>query len=70
VGFLLGGAITALFGPRASYALAGVGVLAVVAGAAAALRRVGWAPEFEQGASREDAGCAASEDTFPVAIDR
>ena len=65
VGFLLGGAITALFGPRASYALAGAGVLAVVAAAAAALRRVDWAPELEQGASRDDASSAASKETVP-----
>ena len=70
VGFLLGGAITALFGPRASYALAGAGVLAVVVAAAAALRPVAWVPEFEQGASRDDASFAASEETVPVAVDR
>jgi MFS family permease len=69
-GFLLGGAITVLFGPRVSYALAGVGVLAVVAAAAVALRRVDWAPEFEQGASRDDASIAASEETVPVPVDR
>ena len=69
-GFLLGGAITALFEPRASYAVAGAGVLAVVAAAAAALRHVDWRPELEQGAPGDGASSAASEETVPVAIDR
>ena len=56
VGFLLGGAITAIFAPRASYAIAGAGVLVVVVAAAAALRRVDWAPELEQGVSRAGEG--------------
>jgi hypothetical protein len=64
-GFLLGAAITALVGPRASYALAGAGVLAVVVVALAALRRVDWAPELEQDAPREEAGAAASGKTVP-----
>jgi hypothetical protein len=69
VGFLLGGAIAALFGPRASYALAGAGVLAVVGAAAAALRRVDWEYEFEQGAFRDDAGSAADEEAVTVTAD-
>ena len=69
-GFLLGGAVTALFGPRTSYALAGAGVLAVVAAAAAALRHLDWAPEFEQGAAGDDASSPPSEETVPVAVDR
>ena len=48
-GFLLGGAIAALFTPRVSYAVAGAGVLVVLGLAAAALRRADWAPELEQG---------------------
>jgi MFS family permease len=71
VGFLLGGAITAIFAPRASYAIAGAGVLAVVVAAAAALRRVDWAPELEQGVSRTGESPAASaKGPGPVAIDR
>ena len=69
-GFLLGGAVTALFGPRTSYALAGAGVLAVVAAAAAALRHLDWAPEFEQGAAGDGASSPPSEETVPVAVDR
>ena len=49
IGFLLGGSIAAIFEPRVSYAVAGTGVLAVLAVAAARLRRVEWAPELEQG---------------------
>jgi MFS family permease len=49
VGFLLGGAIAAIFEPRLSYAVAGAGVIVVLAVAAALLRRVEWAPELEQG---------------------
>ena len=69
-GFLLGGAITALFSPRASYAIAGAGVLAVVAAAVATLRRVDWAPELEQGTPRDDGSSEASEGSVAVAIDR
>lgn len=39
IGFLCGGAITAVFSPRASYAVAGAGVLVVLAIAIVALRR-------------------------------
>ena len=49
IGFLLGGSIAAIFEPRVSYAVAGAGVLAVLAVAAVRLRRVEWAPELEQG---------------------
>ncbi|MDX6582314.1 MAG: hypothetical protein QOI10_1498 [Solirubrobacterales bacterium] len=49
IGFLLGGAITAIFDPRLSYAVAGAGVLCVLAYAAASLRHVDWAPELERG---------------------
>ena len=70
VGFLLGGAITAIFAPRASYAIAGAGVLVVVVAAAAALRRVDWAPELEQGVSRAgESPPASAKGRGPVAID-
>ena len=70
VGFLLGGAITAIFAPRASYAIAGAGVLVVVVAAAAALRRVDWAPELEQGVSRAgESPPASAKGPGPVAID-
>jgi MFS family permease len=42
VGFLLGGAIAALASPRASYAVAGIGVMAVLAVAVVILRSVSW----------------------------
>jgi MFS family permease len=54
VGFLLGGAITAIFTPRASYAVAGAGVLIVLVIAAVVLRRADWTPELEQGAVQDD----------------
>jgi MFS family permease len=56
LGFVIGGAVAAALSPRASYAVAGVGVLAVLALAAAALNRAGWrgdeppAPEAEEAA--------------------
>ncbi len=49
IGFLLGGAITAIFEPRLSYAVAGAGVLAVLGIAITLLRRSEWSPELEQG---------------------
>ncbi|HEX5954642.1 MAG TPA: hypothetical protein VFY37_01785 [Solirubrobacterales bacterium] len=52
-----------------SYAIAGAGVLAVAAVAMAALRRVDWALEFEQGASRAEESSEASEQTVAVAVD-
>ena len=42
IGFVIGGAIAAIFSPRASFAVAGFGVLLVLAAAAIALSRVGW----------------------------
>jgi predicted MFS family arabinose efflux permease len=48
VGFLLGGAIAAIFEPRASYAVAGIGVVIVLIAATARLRSVDWEPELEQ----------------------
>ncbi len=45
LGFVIGGAVTAIFNPRASYAVAGAGVLAVLAVACVALSRAGWRGE-------------------------
>jgi MFS family permease len=59
IGFLLGGAIAAIFEPRASYAVAGAGVVVVTAFAAAALRRVDWEPELDQGDADEAATSVA-----------
>jgi hypothetical protein len=42
VGFLLGGALAAIFNPRVSYAVAGAGVIGVLVAGAVALRRAGW----------------------------
>jgi len=49
IGFLLGGAIAAILDPRASFVVAGTGVIAVLAIAIARLRHVEWHPELEQG---------------------
>ena len=62
-GFLLGGAIATIFEPRTSYAVAGAGVLVVLALAAALLRRTAWAPELEQGASANGASSVAEEES-------
>ena len=45
LGFVIGGAVAATFSPRASYAVAGAGVLAVLAVALVALSRAGWRGE-------------------------
>ena len=66
-GFLLGGAITAIFAPRVSYAVAGVGVLVVAVAAATVLRHVDWAPELEQGALGDRDGAPAS-DRYPAPV--
>ena len=47
VGFLLGGAIAALVSPRASFAVAGAGVLVVLVAAVVALRGVRWEERTE-----------------------
>ena len=53
IGFLLGGAIAAIFEPRLSYAVAGAGVLVVlVVAVAVAPRSVDWTPELEQGSCK------------------
>jgi MFS family permease len=53
IGFLIGGAITAIFEPRLAYAIAGAGVLFVLACAAALLRRTDWTPQLEQGSAQD-----------------
>ena len=45
LGFVIGGAVAAIFSPRTSYALAGAGVLAVLGVASVALSRAGWRGE-------------------------
>jgi predicted MFS family arabinose efflux permease len=49
IGFLLGGAVAAVLDPRASFVVAGVGVIAVLVIAIARLRHIEWQPELEQG---------------------
>jgi MFS family permease len=60
VGFLLGGAIAAIFTPRLAYAVAGAGVLVVLAIAVVMLRRVAWSPELEQGEPQDGVQPGAS----------
>jgi MFS family permease len=62
VGFLAGGAITAIFEPRLSYAIAGAGVIAVLALAAGKLRRADWSAELEQGSPRGDPASESTDD--------
>jgi MFS family permease len=45
LGFAIGGVVAAVADPRASYAVAGVGVVAVLIAAAARLRAAGWAAD-------------------------
>jgi MFS family permease len=47
LGFVIGGAVAAIFNPRVSYAVAGFGVLAVLAFAVWSLRGADWRPELE-----------------------
>jgi MFS family permease len=49
IGFLLGGAVAAVLDPRASFVVAGAGVIAVLVIAIGRLRQVEWRPELEQG---------------------
>jgi hypothetical protein len=42
VGFVIGGTVAALLDPRASFVVAGAGVLAVLAGASVVLRGADW----------------------------
>jgi len=55
LGFVIGGAVAALLSPRASYAVAGLGVIAVLAIGAIALRRAGWSGERPLEAALPDA---------------
>ncbi len=67
VGFLLGGAIASLFEPRLSYAVAGAGVVVILAAAITFLRNVDWTPELDQGESPDDAtSVAAGDSTRPI----
>jgi MFS family permease len=67
VGFLLGGAIAAIFEPRLSYAVAGAGVVVILAGAITFMRNVDWTPELDQGESPDDAtSVAAGDSTRPI----
>lgn len=69
VGFLLGGAIATIFEPRLSYAVAGAGVLAILAVAATMLRHVEWTPELDQGpGASDDASSLASGDPPRTAL--
>ncbi|HYU61565.1 MAG TPA: hypothetical protein VEK39_12470 [Solirubrobacterales bacterium] len=45
IGFVIGGVVAATLSPRASYAVAGAGVVAVLGVAAIALRGAGWRGE-------------------------
>ena len=55
LGFLLGGGITAIFNPRVSFAIAGVGVLGVLAVSSVLLARAGWWGEpVEEAAHQPD----------------
>jgi MFS family permease len=59
VGFLLGGAVAALLSPRASFLVAGAGVLAVVAVAAPLLRRASWGEPAPAAEPEQPAALAA-----------
>ena len=68
IGFLLGGSIAAIFEPRAAYAVAGFGVLAVLVAATRALRKVEWTPELEQSDRRAAATSVAGSEPSGVAL--
>jgi hypothetical protein len=55
LGFVIGGAVAAALSPRTSYAVAGAGVLAVLAVAAVALNRAGWRGDEPPAAQAEEA---------------
>lgn len=61
LGFVIGGAVAALFSPRASFVVAGAGVLAVLAVAVVALSRANW-----RGEAPDDLAITA-EDVLPGA---
>jgi MFS family permease len=60
VGFLLGGAIAAIFDPRASFLVAGLGVIAVLAIATPALSRARWGEDEPPPASHDEAAAQAA----------
>jgi MFS family permease len=68
VGFVLGGAIAALFEPRLAYAVAGAGVVLVLIIAVTRLRGAVWSPELDQGDAEPDAKSAAAGDTTASSI--
>jgi len=74
IGFLLGGATAALFNPRVSYLVAGVGVICVLSVAAIALTRAGWRGEpaadvdFEE-TMRETTGAPQISDSMSAGAD-
>lgn len=63
VGFLVGGAVTALLDPRASYAVAGAGVVIVLAIAAYGLRAADWGLAGTGIAGDEEPGAAGLQPT-------
>jgi MFS family permease len=65
IGFILGGAVAALLSPRASFAVAGFGVLVVLAAAALALNRVGWRGDQPPPQGIEDSVAAPMEAIDP-----
>jgi MFS family permease len=67
VGFILGGALAAIFTPRLSYAVAGFGVLIVLAAAIVSMRHTEWAPELEQGAD-DDVEPVAPEGSGAISV--
>jgi MFS family permease len=68
VGFLLGGAIAAIFTPRLSYAVAGAGVVAVLVFAAVALRGIDWKAELAEGADPDEDAAASDAATDAISI--
>jgi len=54
IGFVIGGAVAAALDPRASYAVAGTGVLIVLGGAVLALRGTDWRNAVDQAARSAD----------------
>jgi MFS family permease len=68
IGFILGGAVAAIFSPRLSYAVAGFGVLIVLALAIGSLRDTDWEPELEQGTDPEDTEPVAPEGSGAISV--
>jgi MFS family permease len=70
IGFLIGGAIAAIFEPRASYAVAGAGVVIVLLIAFLSLRRTEFSPELEQGSESDPANSVAEAGSSGTALTR